>query len=204
MCLEGWLHTGSEDWSQLWPLCGRRHDVFLKQEPVIFLIPDLSLNIIELCAFRTRRMLSSAIVLSLDLSTGYRSITASKSARDSWKNSAASVLWPAYAFDPSDLQEMRPKSQQKIATLCMCVHGGAAQVSWFQPYIFGLSPTVSKENNAHNTSRYANIQLHKAEHSGTYLTVAVRLLESIKAVSPKKPPTLLRSISCDTTTKKNQ
>jgi hypothetical protein len=51
-------------------------------------------------------MLSSAIVLSLDLSTGYRSITASKSARESWKNSAASVLWPAYAFDPSDLQEM--------------------------------------------------------------------------------------------------
>jgi hypothetical protein len=32
----------------LFLVCGRRHAVFLKQEPVIFLIPDLSLNIIEL------------------------------------------------------------------------------------------------------------------------------------------------------------
>mmetsp|Transcript_34527 Transcript_34527/g.84917 ORF Transcript_34527/g.84917 Transcript_34527/m.84917 type:complete len:209 (+) Transcript_34527:358-984(+) len=99
----------------------------------MFLKLLLSLNIIEFCAFLTRFMLSSAMVLRRDLSTGYFSMTASKSARDSWKNSAASVLCPAYAFDPSDL------------------------------------------------------------------TVAVRLLESTRAVSPKKPPTRLRSISMPST-----
>lgn len=71
--------------------------------PVKLLIPDLSLNMKEFCAILTRFMLCSAIVCRRSLRAGYFSMTALKSARDSWKNSAASAVWPAYALEPSDL-----------------------------------------------------------------------------------------------------